>query len=59
MIVNVRFAGPSTPRSLAAVPETVTRFAGAATSFGLAVIVTVPVLVVVPSAIVSVDPLST
>ena len=52
--VSVRLAGPLTPSAFVADPETVKVLSGASTELSTAVIVTVPVLVVSPAAIVSV-----
>ena len=58
VMVSVWFEGAVTARSLVAVPETDTLLFPPATLLSLAVIVTVPVLVVNPAAMVSVEPLS-
>ena len=57
VIVNVTFDGAATPLAPETVPETVTDLFGESTEFPTAVIVTVPVLVASPDAIVNVSAL--
>ena len=56
VIASVRSDGAATPLPPAAVAETVTSLSGASTSLSTAVIVTVPVLLVAPAAMVRVVP---
>ena len=57
VIVSVRFAGAATPLPPVTVALTVTSLSGASTVLSRAVMLTVPVLVVAPTAIVNMVPL--